>query len=50
VHAEAVNEPDDDMAFLDDDYDDEDDIYINDGVVAPVASVVQVQGDDEFFV
>jgi hypothetical protein len=41
VHAEAVNEPDDDMAFLDDDYDDEDDTYINDGVVAPVASVVQ---------
>jgi hypothetical protein len=50
VHAEAVNEPDDDMVFLDDDYDDEDDTYINDGVVAPVASMVRGQGDDEFFV
>ena len=41
VQAEAAPEPDDDdLAFLDDDID-EDDTYINDGVVAPVADVDQ---------
>ena len=41
VQAEAAPEPnDDDLAFLDDDVD-EDDTYINDGVVAPVADVDQ---------
>ena len=50
VQAEAAPEPDDDdLAFLDDDVD-EDDTYINDGVVAPVADVDQGQRDDEFFV
>ncbi|CAO2189468.1 unnamed protein product, partial [Urochloa humidicola] len=47
VHAQAVEEPDDD---LDGDDDDEDDTYINDGVVAPAASAVQGQEDDDFFV
>lgn len=50
VQAEAAPEPeDDDLAFLDYD-DDEDDTYINDGVVAPVAAVDQPHRDDEFFV
>ncbi|KAG2642324.1 hypothetical protein PVAP13_2KG281274 [Panicum virgatum] len=42
VQAQAVDEPDD-VVF---DVDDEDDTYIDDGVVAPVASVVQGQDDD----
>jgi hypothetical protein len=46
VQAQAVDEPDD----IDEDFDDdEDDTYINDGVVAPLASVVQDQEDDGFF-
>jgi len=39
VQAQAVDEP----------VDDEDDTYIDDGVVAPVASAVQGQ-DDDFFI
>ena len=49
VHAQAFAELDDD-AFLHDDVDEEDDTYINDGVVAPIASAIQGQDDDEFFV
>jgi len=45
VQAQAVDEPDD-AVF---DVDDEDDMYIDDGVVAPVASAVQGQ-DDDFFI
>jgi len=45
VQAQAVDEPDD-AVF---DVDDEDDTYIDDGVVAPVTSVVQGQ-DDDFFI
>ncbi|KAG2562122.1 hypothetical protein PVAP13_8KG239100 [Panicum virgatum] len=45
VQAQAVDEPDD-AVF---DVDDEDDTYIDDGVVAPVASAVQGQ-DDDFFI
>lgn len=45
VHTEAVDEPDD-AVF---DCDDEDDTYIDYGVVAPFASVVQGK-DDEFFI
>ena len=45
VQAQAVDEPDD-VVF---DVDDEDDTYIDDGVVAPVASAVQGQ-DDDFFI
>ena len=44
VQAQAVDEPDD-AVF---DVDDEDDTYIDDGVVAPVASAVQGQDDDLF--
>ena len=45
VQVQAVDEPDD-AVF---DVDDEDDTYIDDGVVAPVASAVQGQ-DDDFFI
>ena len=45
VQAQAVDEPDD-AVF---DVDDEDDMYIDDRVVAPVASAVQGQ-DDDFFI
>jgi len=46
VCGEAVLEPDDSV-LLDEDYDDEDDTYIDDGVVAPVA----VESlEDDFFV
>ncbi|KAG2549609.1 hypothetical protein PVAP13_9KG254713 [Panicum virgatum] len=45
VQAQAVDELDD-AVF---DVDDEDDTYIDDGVVAPIASVVQGQ-DDDFFI
>ena len=45
MQAQAVDEPDD-VVF---DVDDEDDTYIDDGVVAPVASAVQGQ-DDDFFI
>ena len=45
VQAQAVDESDD-AVF---DVDDEDDTYIDDGVVAPVASAVQGQ-DDDFFI
>ncbi|KAG2583709.1 hypothetical protein PVAP13_6KG192912 [Panicum virgatum] len=48
VQAQAVDEPDD-AVFDVDDEDDEDGTYIDDGVVAPVASVVQGQ-DDDFFI
>ena len=45
VQAQAVYESND-AVF---DVDDEDDTYIDDGVVAPVASAVQGQ-DDDFFI
>ncbi|CAN6308940.1 unnamed protein product [Urochloa humidicola] len=48
VHAQAVDEPDDDL--LDGDDDELDDTYIDDGVVAPAASVEHGQEDDEFFI
>ena len=48
VQAQAVDEPDD-AVFDVDDEDDEDDTYIDNRVVAPVASVVQGQ-DDDFFI
>ena len=48
VQAQAVDEPDD-AVFDVDDEDDEDDTYIDDRVVAPVASAVQGQ-DDDFFI
>jgi hypothetical protein len=44
VQAQAVDLLDD-AVFDVDDEDDEDDTYIDDGVVAPVASVVQGQDD-----
>lgn len=47
VHAKPVEEPDDD---LDVDDDDEDETYINDGFIAPAASVDQGQEDDDFFI
>jgi hypothetical protein len=37
------------VALLDDDEDEEDDTYIEDGVVAPIVSRVQSQ-DDNFFI
>ena len=48
VQAQAVAETDD-AVFDVDDEDYEDDTYIDDGVVAPVASAVQGQ-DDDFFI
>jgi hypothetical protein len=48
VQAEATDEPDH-VALLDDDEYEEDDMYIDDGVVAPIVSGVQSQ-DDEFFI
>lgn len=47
VQAEAVDEPD--HAAFDDDEDEEDDTYIEDGVVAPIVSGVEGQ-DDDFFI
>ena len=44
----AIDEPDD-VVFDVDDEDDQDDTYIDDGVVAPVDSAVQGQ-DDDFFI
>jgi len=37
------------VALLDDDEDEEDDTYIEDGVVAPIVSGVESQ-DDDFFI
>jgi hypothetical protein len=48
VQAEAVDEPDH-VALLDDDEDEEDDTYIEDGVVAPIVSGVEFR-DDDFFI
>jgi hypothetical protein len=45
ARAEAVPEPDD-AIWLDEDEDDQDDTYINDGVVAPI--VVESEEDDFF--
>ena len=47
VQAKAVDEPD--HAAFDDDEDEEDDMYIEDGVVAPIVSGVEGQ-DDDFFI
>jgi hypothetical protein len=48
VQTEAVDEPDD-AVFDGDDEDDEDDTYIDDGVVAPLAFGVEGE-DDDFFI
>jgi hypothetical protein len=48
VQTEAVDEPDD-VVFDGDDEDDEDDTYIDDGVVAPLAFGVEGE-DDDFFI
>jgi hypothetical protein len=45
VQAEAVDEPNDDVFDVDDEHD-ADDVYIDDGIVAPI---VQDAQDDEFF-
>jgi hypothetical protein len=48
VQAKAVDELDH-VALLDDDEDEEDDTYIEDGVVAPIVSGVEFR-DDDFFI
>ena len=48
VQAEAADEPNH-VALLDDDKDEEDDTYIDDGVVAPIVCGVESR-DDDFFI
>ena len=48
VQIEGKEEPDD-AVFDVDDEDDEDDMYVDDGVIAPISSVDEAQ-DDDFFI